>query len=127
MGRIRVCCHPFLEEICMRWLPVLLLLALPAWGQDVVLLPCGTVAFFDEPCPAPDQATVALAPSPPPAVPLFEPATMAPDTPKLMVNLLQNPTVENAGKFLDWQTQRQARIQEVQQLLQTLTRARSLP
>jgi hypothetical protein len=44
-----------------------------------------------------------------------------------MMNLLEQPTPENAQKFLAWQAQRTTRIQEVQQLLHTLTLQRKAP
>jgi hypothetical protein len=45
---------------------------------------------------------------------------MAPDTPPLLRKLLEEPTVENAWAFLDWQHRRAARMHEVQQLLRVL-------
>ena len=47
---------------------------------------------------------------------------MAPDTPPLLLQLLEAPTVENAQAFLAWQQARHARLMEVQQLLRQLTR-----
>ncbi|MGE3540229.1 MAG: hypothetical protein AB7N91_22670 [Candidatus Tectimicrobiota bacterium] len=52
--------------------------------------------------------------------PLFTPDTMAPGTPPLLLQLLQEPTTARAQAFLDWQQARLARILEVQQLLQRL-------
>jgi hypothetical protein len=52
---------------------------------------------------------------------------MAPDTPPLLLKLLEEPSVDNARAFLDWQQHRAARITEVQQLLRQLTRQRSTP
>jgi len=47
---------------------------------------------------------------------------MAPDTPPLLLKLLEDPSVDNARAFIDWQQQRYARIMEVQQLLRRLMR-----
>jgi hypothetical protein len=47
---------------------------------------------------------------------------MAPDTPPLLLQLLDEPTVANAQAFLAWQQARHARLMEVQQLLRQLTR-----
>jgi len=52
---------------------------------------------------------------------------MAPDTPPLLLKLLEEPSVDNAQAFIDWQQQRYARIMEVQQLLQKLTWQRRNP
>jgi hypothetical protein len=46
---------------------------------------------------------------------------MAPDTPPLLLKVLEEPTVEHAQAFLDWQDRRAARLAEVQQLLRRLT------
>jgi hypothetical protein len=94
-------------------------LTAPAWGQDVRLLDCAQVQFFGPACvplvpPAPPDP-----PAPPPE-PLFSPETMAPDTPPLLRKLLEEPSVENARAFLDWQHRRAARMREVQQLLRLL-------
>lgn len=93
-------------------------LTAPAWGQDVSLLECAQVAFFGPAC-------IAVAPVAPPAPapqeePLFPPQSMAPDTPPLMYKLLEEPSLENAKAFLDWQQRRQARVQQVQQWLHLL-------
>jgi hypothetical protein len=48
---------------------------------------------------------------------------MAPDTPPLLLTLLDDPTVEHVQAFLDWQQARHARLMEVQQLLRQLTRS----
>jgi hypothetical protein len=95
-----------------------------AWGQDVQLLDCAQVQFFRPACvsvvPLP-QAQAVPAP-PPPEASLFSPETMAPDTPPLLLKLLEEPTLENARAFVDWQHQRYERITKVQQLLRALTR-----
>jgi hypothetical protein len=52
---------------------------------------------------------------------------MAPDTPPLLIKLLEEPSVEHARAFLDWQQQRYARITEVQQLLRQLMRQQHAP
>jgi hypothetical protein len=91
-------------------------------GQDVQLLPCAQVSFFAPACVpvvVVDSAPAVL-PEPPPE-PLFSRDTVARDTPPLMLQLLEEPTVANAQKFLAWQAQRQARISEVQQLLKVLS------
>jgi hypothetical protein len=46
---------------------------------------------------------------------------MAPDTPPLLLQLLEEPSVAHARAFLDWQQRRAARLAEVQQLLRRLT------
>jgi len=101
-------------------------LTLPAWGQDVRLLDCAQVHFFGPAC-VPVAPTPPPPPPPPSVEPLFSPETMAPDTPPLLLKLLEEPSVDNARAFLDWQQQRSARITEVQQLLRQLTRQRSTP
>jgi len=95
-----------------------------AWSQDVQLLDCAQVQFFGPTCvPAVPMPQEPPGPSqPPPAVPLFSPETMAPDTPPLLLRLLEQPTLENARAFVDWQHKRYERITEVQQLLRVLTR-----
>ena len=101
-------------------------LAVPVWAQDVRLLNCAQVQFFGPACvpvtPLPPTPT-----PPAPVEPLFSPETMAPDTPPLLLKLLEEPTVENAQAFLDWQQRRYERIMDVQQLLRQLTRQRSTP
>jgi hypothetical protein len=102
-------------------------LTAPAWGQDVHLLDCGEVQFFGPTC-VPDETpfhqlvrrSQSPQPSPPPA-PLFSPETMARDTPPPLLKVLEEPTLENARAFLNWQQRRLARVQEVQQLLHRLT------
>ncbi len=97
-----------------------------AWGQDVRLLDCAQVQFFGPAC-VPVAPLPPTPPPPPPVEPLFSPETMAPDTPPLLLKLLEEPSVDNARAFLDWQQHRAARITEVQQLLRQLTRQRSTP
>ena len=93
----------------------------PGWAQDVRLLDCAQVQFFGPACvPVIPMPSVPAPPTPPPA-PLFSPETMAPDTPPLLRQLLEEPSVEHARAFLDWQHRRAARVQEVQQLLRRLT------
>jgi hypothetical protein len=96
-----------------------------AWGQqDVRLFDCAQVHFFGPAC----VPVVPLPPTPPaPVAPLFSPETMASDTPPLLLKLLEEPSVDNARAFLDWQQQRSERITEVQQLLWQLTRQRRTP
>jgi len=126
----------------VAWVVLWGLLVGPVWGQEAARLhffDCGTVRFFGEGCVPEPRATVkgppAVTSTPPPAVfatsppatapasppdALFTPETMAPDTPPLLLQLLQEPTAANAQAFLDWQRARLARILEVQQLLQRL-------
>jgi len=96
-----------------------LLSALPCQAQDVSFLLCPEVHFYDETCAPPALPGMLEPPSPPPP-PLFPPETLARDTPPLMRQLLDAPTVENARAFLAWQAERQARILEVQTLLHSL-------
>jgi hypothetical protein len=109
---------------------------------------CGRVTFFDESCGAvvdtiavpstavPDatsstasdipQSVAADAPPPPgePAdEPLFTPATVSPDTPPVLLQLLQEPTEDNARRFLAWHQARLARIQQVEALLREMNTA----
>jgi hypothetical protein len=94
-------------------------LTAPVCGQDVRLLDCAQVQFFGPACiplvPPEPAPTPALPPEP-----LFSLETMAPDTPPLLRKLLEEPSVENARAFLDWQQRRAARLREVQQLLRLL-------
>ena len=94
-------------------------LTAPGWAQDVRLLDCAQVQFFGPAC-VPVAPLPPAPPTPPPA-PLFSPETMAPDTPPLLLKVLEEPTVEHAQAFLDWQHRRAARLAEVQQLLRRLT------
>lgn len=106
----------------MRWLPLLLLCATPAFGQGVTLLDCPHVDFFTPDClPVVPPLPVPPASAPPSPPPLFPEGTMAPDTPPLMKTLLAEPTLDNAKAFLDWHQQRMARVQEVQRLLKQLS------
>ncbi len=114
--------HTVMAVLLWGWLVV------PCWSQDVHLLDCAQVQFFGPAC-VPVQPVVQPQPPPqPPATaPLFSPDTMAPDTPPLLLKLLEEPSVDNAQAFIDWQQQRYARIMEVQQLLQKLTWQRRNP
>ena len=96
-------------------------LTAPGWSQDVRLLDCAQVHFFGPACVLVAPALPASHPPTPPPAPLFSPETMAPDTPPLLLKLLDDPTVDNAQAFLAWQQRRAARVQEVQQLLRQLT------
>ena len=102
-------------------------LTAPSWAQDVRLLDCAQVQFFGPACVPVTLTPPAPAPLTPPPAPLFSPETMAPDTPPLLLQLLEAPTVANAQAFLAWQQARHARLSEVQQLLRHLTRQRSTP
>ena len=108
----------------MRWFLVALCCLLPtvAPAQSVTLLDCGTVHFFGEPCPPDAPALPQPTPAPPPPPPpLFPRETMAPDTPPLLVTLMQDPTAENARAFLAFQKAKLARLAEVQRLLKTVS------
>jgi hypothetical protein len=96
-------------------------LTAPGWAQDVRLLDCAQVQFFGPACVLVVPLPAAPSPSPPPPAPLFSPETMAPDTPPLLLQLLEEPSVAHARAFLDWQQRRAARLAEVQQLLRRLT------
>ena len=96
-------------------------LTAPGWAQDVRLLDCAQVQFFGPACVPVTLTPPAPAPPVPAAAPLFSPETMAPDTPPLLLKVLEEPTVEHAQAFLAWQQRRAARLAEVQQLLRQLT------
>ena len=96
-------------------------LTAPGWAQDVRLLDCAQVQFFGPACVPVTLTPPAPAPPVPAAAPLFSPETMAPDTPPLLLKVLEEPTVEHAQAFLAWQQRRAARLAEVQQLLRRLT------
>lgn len=101
-------------------------LTVPCWSQDVQLLDCAQVQFFAPACvPVPPVVQPQPPPQPPATAPLFSPETMAPDTPPLLLTLLENPSVDNAKAFIDWQQQRYARMTAVQQLLRQLMHQRS--
>jgi len=132
----------------LGWVVFLGLLVGPVWGQETERLQffdCGTVRFFGEGCRSESRAAPGAPPAvtstPPPAVSatpppatapasppdaLFTPETMAPDTPPLLLQLLQEPTEAHAQAFLDWQRARVARIVEVQALLQQLGQAQGI-
>ena len=93
---------------------------------------CGEVRFFAQACAPPAVPVVSAAPevpAPPPEAPepLFTPETVGPETPPLLLRLLQEPTVDNARTFAAWQQARQARMTEVQGLLRTLSRQGQRP
>ena len=94
-------------------------LTVPCWSQDVQLLDCAQVQFFGPAC-VPVPPVVQPQPPPLPPAPLFSPDTMAPDTPPLLLKLFEEPSVDNARAFIDWQQRRYARIREVQHLLRLL-------
>ena len=96
-------------------------LTAPGWAQDVRLLDCAQVQFFGPACVPVTPLPPAPPPPTPPPAPLFSPETMAPDTPPLLLKVLEEPTVEHAQAFLAWQQRRAARLAEVQQLLRRLT------
>jgi hypothetical protein len=88
---------------------------------------CPIVAYFGEPCAGvstqvlPPQSPTPMAPSP--EEPLFTPQTVSPDTPPLMLRLLQEPTESNALAYIRWQRKRLERTKEVQTLLEKVTAA----
>jgi hypothetical protein len=93
---------------------------------------CGEVHFFGEVCASPASPVAPVAsetPAPPPAAsePLFTPETVGPETPLLLLRLLQEPTADNARAFVEWQHARQARMIEVQGLLRALSRQSPRP
>jgi hypothetical protein len=108
-------------NVAMKWFLILCFIPLSASSQDIRLLECARIAFFEPAC-AP-EVPVRPTPPPPPPAPLFSPETVAKDTPPLMLTLLEAPTLDNARAFLDWQRHRLQRIAEVQQLLKMLTHA----
>src|SRR5262245_9081862 len=102
----------------MRIWPLLgCLLITTAAAQDLRFADCPTVYFFGEACPGPLPQQAPPAP-PTPKEPLFSAATVAPDTPPLLLKLFAEPTVANAQAYLAWQQERQERLRQVQQLLQ---------
>jgi hypothetical protein len=95
--------------------------------EPMRFFPCGEVRFFGEACAPPTTPVSPVAPeatTPPPAAPepLFTPETVGPETPPLLLRLLQEPTADNAKAFVEWQHARQARMIEVQGLLRALSR-----
>jgi hypothetical protein len=116
-----------------RFLAVCLLTGLltaPTAAQEVQLLDCAQINFFAPACVPAAPVAVEARPAPgapPPRAPLFSPTTMAPDTPPLFLQLLEEPTLENARAFIAWQEQRAARLAAVQQLLRQVLRPRPQP
>jgi hypothetical protein len=118
--------HP-LTVSTLGTLLVLGALTRPGVAQDVRLLDCAQVQFFGPACVPVAPLPPTPPPPPPPVEPLFSPETMAPDTPPLLLTLLDEPSVEHARAFLDWQQRRYARITEVQHLLRQLMRQQHAP
>jgi len=112
--------YPLMAAVLCGWFTA------PAWGQNLHLLDCPEVQFFGPACVSTPPPTPTPPPAPRPA-PLFSPETLAPDTPPLLLKVLEEPTLENARAFLDWQQRRMARVQEVQQLLRLLAPPRGQP
>lgn len=111
----------------MRPWPVLLcLLVTTASAQELRFSDCPTVTFFGEACPRPTPQQTLPAP-PTPKEPLFSTATVAPDTPPLLLKLFAEPTLANAQAYLAWQQERQERLRQVQQLLRQLTDPTTAP
>lgn len=123
----------------------------PAWPLRLRFFDCAVVQFFgvacapttDAPLTPPTSAPKAAASAPTPAWPptesgppaadavpadtavppgpLFTSETVSPDTPPLLLRLLQEPTEANARAFLAWYQARLARVQAVQALLDALS------
>ena len=95
-------------------------------AQNVRLLPCGQVQFFAEGC-------LPVLPNEPehsrdkPLPPLFSKETMAPTASPLMLDLMQDPSIANAERFLAWEAARADRMREVQALLHRLQKERATP
>lgn len=86
----------------------------------------GPEAAVSTPTPPPTESLPPLSNAAPadaaaPQESLFTPETVSPDTPPLLLRLLQEPTETNARTFLAWYQARLARIQQVQTLLDTLS------
>jgi hypothetical protein len=62
-----------------------------------------------------------------PQASLFTQETVSPDTPPLLLRLLQAPTEANARAFLAWYQARLARIQQVQALIDALSTTATTP
>jgi hypothetical protein len=113
---------------------LLLSLSLPLAAQDVHFLDCPEVVFFGPGCegvpveePLPPELLPPSSPEWPLALPLpaapvllFPRETLAPSTPPLMLQLLNEPTEANARLFLAWSQEREARGKQVQDLLKQL-------
>jgi hypothetical protein len=110
-----------------------LLGGLTAVGSDVAsaesarYFDCPIVAYFGEAC-AGISTPVILPQTPAPESPsseepLFTPQTVSPDTPPLMLRLLQEPTEANALAYVRWQKKRLERVKEVQTLLEKVMAA----
>jgi hypothetical protein len=88
---------------------------------------CPIVAYFGEPCAGvstqviPSRTLTPMASSP--EEPLFTPQTVSPDTPPVMLRLLQEPTEANALAYIRWQRKRLERAKEVQTLLEKVMAA----
>ena len=109
----------------MWWIAVILLaLAAPVAAQNIQVLDCPSIASGSEPCIVIEliPETQATAPRPLSSYPLFDPRTMAPDTPELMREFLNNRTMENAQRFLAWQQAQQEAMIEAQHLLRIAPR-----
>ena len=123
MGQARKCSH------CLEWFPLLAIIlgalawTSPALAQGINLVPCPSINFFGDACetdePPPQAAHL---PQPHlPVPPLFSKDTMAPDTPPLMLSLLNSPTPEAAKQFVAWQQRRMRAMALAQQLIQQET------
>jgi hypothetical protein len=111
----------------------LLVWLVAAWAvaqeRDVHFLDCPEVTFFGPRCPEevalpepePELVPAPLPWTPPPVlIPLFPRESLAPSTPPLFLQLLNEPTEANARLFLAWSQERQERGQFVQELLKQL-------
>ena len=103
------------------------LFASPGLAQDTGLVECNHRAFFGPSCPPPIEPSPRGETDLPTLPPLFPPETMARDTPPLLLALLNNPTPEAARLYLQWQHERQARMEIVQQILANLIPKKGTP
>lgn len=115
-ARARKCYH------CLEWFVVVLLVGFLAWApssvaQGLVLVPCPGINFFGAACEEDIEPVPSLR-GPVAVSPLFSKETMAPDTPPLVIDLLNHPTAAAAQRFLEWQARRFEAMAAAQRLLQ---------
>jgi hypothetical protein len=81
-----------------------------------------------EPAVAPVEEEPAPVPVPVPVPPpLFTRETVAPDTPPLMLTLLNEPTLENAKAFVRYHMEKAKAMQEVQALIRQAAKELAVP
>jgi hypothetical protein len=95
-----------------------------ALAGDLRLERCGHIAFGDcltveEPVPAP-EAPVETPVTP--QWPYFTRENMAPDTPEILLKGLNEPTLESARAFYQWQQERFRRMQAFQAMLRAVAK-----